>query len=109
MLPRDDRGILILDKLKLSSREIVLYLESINIKNQLILNLLKKKPVLPGYDKLPWVIEFKLDCVITKKLKNRSRLTNVEKERLTSTLKNAATGLKKMSKGWALEDYISNL
>jgi hypothetical protein len=116
MISKDAHGIAILDKMHISTKEIVQYLESLDVANVQILNVLRKKPSLPGYETLPWVINSKLDLLITSKLRNNRKLNDREKLRLSKNLLDALKSLKKLKgtkgvKGLTsgLEIYINKL
>lgn len=95
---RDEYGVLVLNKLTISTREVIVYLESIDISNKQILQVLMKKPALPDYGQLPWVKGVEKDMVITKKLKSKSKLNIDEKTRLKNILEDALTGLRKINR-----------
>ena len=84
--------------------------------NDQILMVLKKEPCLPGYEKLPWVIESKVDKKITKKLKNKKALNSAETLRLKIMLTLALDVLRKGQRYEAankrtkgLQNYIEKL
>lgn len=115
MIPKDNHEALLLDKVEISSKEIIVYLETLNSKNQSIFDVLTRKPALPDVNDLPWVKEYKMDKNITNKLKHKSVLTQDEKNRLLITLSEAATFIKRAHRKRgvkmeiALETYISSL
>lgn len=115
-MSKDSMGISILNKLQITTKEVIAYLESVDSTNEQILQVLQKKPSLPEYEKLPWVIESKIDKSITRKLKGNKSLTAVESIRLKEILTIALTMLKKghpyetktkRTKG--LQEYIEKL
>lgn len=109
-------GISILNKLQITTKEVINYLEHIDLANEQVMKVLQKKPSLPGYDKLPWVIESKVDKQITVKLRNRKKLTSSETRRLQEILSAALVTLKKghqyetiQKRTQSLQDYIKSL
>jgi len=88
-------GISALNKSKVSTKDIVTYLDSLNVANEQVLKVLQKKPSLPGYEKLPWVLESKIDKNITAKLKNKKHLSLSETMRLKKILNSALDKLRK--------------
>lgn len=96
MIPKDNRRITILDRINISTKEVILYLESLNAANAEVLKVLKKKPALPGYEHLPWVIEFRKQVQITEKLKTNKKLTSEERLGLRKVLVEAAKRLNKL-------------
>jgi hypothetical protein len=92
---KGQEGVSALNKLQISTKEVISYLESVNLLNDEILKVLQKKPSLPDYDKLPWVLESKMDRDITIKLKNKKNLNAEETTRLKETLIRALSTLKK--------------
>jgi len=110
------RGALILDRLEISTKEVVVYLESINVINEQILAVLRKKPALPDYECLPWFVDFNMDKVITRKLKSNKKLSGLEIDKLRQTLLDALTMLRRGpgrncagEKAVGLQNYIENL
>lgn|GEM_PF-3206923 len=112
----DQRQILLLSKEKISTKDIIVYLESVNLANLRIFKVLVKKPILPDYDSLEWVINFKKDLAITKKLKSSKKLNVSERLRLKNTLSDARGLVKKLyifrgiqNSAESLERYIKNI
>lgn len=99
----------VFDKSKISTKDVVNYLESVNIKNSQILKVLQKKPSLPGYESLPWVKELKLDKAIAAKLRNRKNLNLVETLRLKETLNEVIGILKKGQKASVKTKKITSI
>lgn len=113
---RDTKGVPILDKLRISTREVVIYLESINVANKQILSVLRKRPALPDIDKLTWFIEYREEKKMARKLKNNKKLSENEREKLKRILTEAKINLKKLTgvqgiggNTEGLEDYIRSL
>lgn len=113
---RDTKGAPILDKLHISTKEIVVYLEFINLANKQILQVLKKTPPLPEYSELAWFLDYRAEKKIASKLKNKKSLNKSERARLTAILNEAKVNLQKLrgvqgingnTKG--LDDYIKRL
>ncbi len=109
-------GISELNKTKVSKKDVVSYLESLDVANNQVLKVLQKEPALPGYKKLPWVKESLVDKAITTKLKSNKILTLSETLRLKEILNLALNKLRKghnlkvvprMTKG--LQNYIDKL
>lgn len=80
------------------------------------MKVLQKKPSLPDYENLPWVIESKIDKHITKKLKGNKDLSLTETLRLKEILSTALSILKKghrtstaSPKMTGLKNYIKRL
>jgi len=84
-----------LNKTKVSKKDIISYLESLDIANNQVLKVLQKEPALPGYKKLPWVKESKIDKRITIKLKSNKILTLTETLRLKEILNLALNKLRR--------------
>lgn len=108
--------IAILDKENISKKEVISYLEAINLSNMAILGVLKRKPALPGYEELEWVVNLKIDLKITSKLRGSKNLSFVEKSRLKTTLKDACLSIQKLrgarvfaGQSGSLEEYINAL
>ena len=106
---RDEHGILVLNKVRISTKEVILYLEAIDLSNKQILRILKKKPSLPDYDHLPWVMDVRKDMGITRKLKAKSRLNQDEKMRLKNILEVALSGLRKMNRMQRIKREVTGL
>ena len=79
------------------------YLESIDLANDQIILVLKKKPSYPEYQKLPWYMAVCEDKAITMKLKKDKKLVRVEKTRLRETLELALLEIKKLRR-WRREN-----
>ena len=87
----------------------VLYLEAIDLSNKQILQILKKKPSLPDYDQLPWVMDVIKDMAITRKLKSKARLNQEEKIRLKNILEVALNGLRKLNRMQRIKREVTGL
>jgi len=97
-----------LSKASISTSDVVSYLENLNVANNQILKVLQKKPVMPEWEKLPWVIESKIDKSITSKLRNNKSLNLFETSRLKVILNVALVQLKNGNKK-GLQKYLSKL
>jgi len=98
MKASDNRDIVVLDKVRISTSEVVSYLESINVANHSIIEVLKRKPALPHYENLEWVINSKIDLEITKKLKAKISLSYEEAFRLKAILSQVIKEIKKLKR-----------
>lgn len=76
----------ILENEKISTEEVVAFIEAVNTSSAQTLRVLTKKPALPNYERLEWVISFKLDLSIATKLKSHKKLSEEEKQRLRYVL-----------------------
>lgn len=115
-MTKNIKQIAVLDKKSITTSEILLYLESINLENEMIVGVLKREPAMPGYEQLEWFLNSKIDIKITKKLKTSQKLDMEERLHLKETLLEASLSLKRLKRlngtlgqTQGLEEYIKTL